>query len=191
MPKPARHMFKSEEPVDLFSEQLRFYVELRGKKYHKVMPMPQTLVSDVRQLAEHWTAVLLKLLELFKSGLATAWKGIFQGWQSEVDLLAESQQSPTDVYERNVPFWLALRKLALQLGAADQIMTRREVMVWAVKDTVREHANTAREHARAVYEAGQAAADSVRGAASAIPTVAKAVAVGAIGLGAYVVVTRK
>lgn len=187
----ARHTFKSRAPVERFGEQVRFYVKLRGKDYHKVMPMPRTIVSDVRQLAKSWLVALVAALPTLTKGIATEWKGIAKGYRAAVDRVQATELGPNDVYDDNPGFWLALRKLAGQLGALDQVMTRSDVLAWAVKDTLREHAETVQSHAAAVADAGRSAANAVAGAAGAIPTIAKALAVGAVGLGVYSVAKRK
>lgn len=104
--------------------------------------------------------------------------------------LAGQRAEPNDVYDDNRGFWLALRKVSSQLGAFDQVVTPDEVLVWAVKDTIREHVETVQDHAEAVIEAGRSAINAVDRVASAIPTIAKALAVGAVGLGVYAIARR-
>ena len=186
----VRQRFNSTKPTKQFSQQAVYYSEQRGATYHPVMPIPETLISDNRQLARMWTASAIKSRPAFQSGLATAWKGIFDGWQAELDRLIASKQAPNEVYADNEAFWLASRRLAMQLGAKDQIVTPNEVLVWAVKDTVREHAETVQEAGQAVYQAGKSAVDAVTGTLDAIPTIAKAVAVGAVGLGVYAIAKK-
>lgn len=184
MSSAARHTFKTSDPVDRYSEQLRFYVQLRGKDYHPAMPIPRTTVSDCRQIAEQWAAALASALPTLKRGLATEWKGIVRIWKTEIDRLESSGQGPNETYQYNRQFWIGLRKLGSQLGALDQVVTRRDVLVWAVKDTVQSHAET-------VVDAGKAAAQAVTGVAGAVSTTAKALAAGAIGLGVYAIARRK
>ena len=193
----ARHQFKSRGPVDRFSEQVAFYGKLRGTEYNKAMPVPKTLVSDLRQLVKTWNAAAMDALMAFARGLAKAWKGIYKRWVDAAERVKASKLAPNEVYDDNAGFWIALRRLASQLGARDMIMTRGDVLVWAVKDTVREHGETlakgaeaVAEHAEAVYEAGKSAANAVAGAAGAIPTIAKALAVAAVGLGVYAVARK-
>lgn len=183
MSSAARHTFTTQDPVDRFSEMVRFYVELRGKDYHPALPVPRTLVSDCRQLVQQWVPALTEALPILSRGIATAWKAIIRQWETAVERLEATPLGPNEVYDDNQGFWLALRRLALQLGAVDQVITRRDVLVWAVKDTVR-------EHAKSVQQAGRAAAQAAQRAASAIPTLAKALAAGALGLGIYAIARR-
>ena len=193
----ARHRFTTRQPVKRAVEEIAYYGKRRGTEYHKSMPRPITWVSDCRQVAPPWTAALIDALPAFVFGQATEWKSRFKNWQDEVEHLEACKQGPNEVYERNAQFWKALYQLALQLGAKDKIITSNEVLVWAVKDTLRERAGEVGEVAEAVYDTGKAiydvgrdAANAVSDAASAIPTIAKALAVGAVGLGVYAVAKR-
>lgn len=190
MPTAARHTFKTRDPVDRYSEQLRFYVQLRGQTYHPSMPVPKTTVSDVRQLAKQWSEAFAAALPRFSRGIAGEWRGIMKQWIAAVDRLQDSELKPNDIYDDNLGFWRALRKIASQLGALDQVVTHGDVLVWAVADTVREQVETIEDHAQAVADAGRAAASTAAGIAGAIPTIAKALAVGAAGLGVYAIVKR-
>lgn len=186
-----RRKFTKGNPVKRISEEAGFYGELRGTEYHKVMPMPRTWVSDCRQIAPPWVAAAIDALPAFMGGISNEWRSRFADWTHEIEQLAASKQAPNEVYERNEQFWLALHKLAMQLGSKDQIVTPHEVLVWAVKDTVRERVEDVQDAAEAVYDTGRSAVNAVQNAAGAIPTIAKALAVGAVGLGVYAVARRK
>lgn len=186
----TRHSFDTRDPIKRFTEQLRFYGKLRGTDYHVAFPLPKTLVSDLRQLIKPWNSIAMDALPAFMGGLATAWKDIFNAWIEAAERIENSKLAPNDVYDDNAGFWVALRRLALQLDAKDMIMTRSDVLVWAVKDTLREHAETVKDAAEAVYDAGKEAADAVTGGIEAIPTIAKALAVGAVGLGVYAIAKK-
>lgn len=190
MAAAARHTFNTSDPVKRYNEQLRFYIKLRGEDYSKAMPVARTTASDCLQLAEQWTAAFLAAVPTFAMGIATEWKGIAEIWSAAVDRLKASELKPADTYDDNKGFWLSLRKLASQLGALDMVVTPGEVLVWAVTDTVREHAETVKEHAQAVYDAGRDAVDTASRIAGAIPTIAKALAVSAVGLGVYAIARR-
>ena len=185
-----RHTFKSRKPLARLDEEVKFYGNEYGSRYHNSMPIQQTPISACRQSERFWTSALLDSLPSFMGGLATAYKDIFETWYNEAKRLEKSKQAAHEVYERNEPFWLALRKLALQLDAKDMIMTRSDVLVWAVKDTVRERVEDVEDAAEFIKETGKSAVNAVEGAASAIPTIAKAFAIGAIGLGVYAVARR-
>ena len=187
----VRHNFVSTKPVEWCAEMTTFYRELRGHDYHKTMPIPRSWVSDNLQIEKHATDAILEAMPKFAMGIATEWRSRAEDWAQTAQRLQDSKQKPNEVYAHNVEFWLTLRRLCLQLGAMDMIVTPGQVMVWAVKDTLSEHAETVQDHAVAVYEAGRAAVRVAGNVAGAIPTIAKAVAVSAVGLGVYAVAKRR
>ena len=186
-----RFRLHEQNPLKRFSEEQRLMVQKRGKIYHKSGPIPLALVSDNRQIAPPWTESLIFAMPTFASGSATEWEGVAQIYERALSRLDKSTQKPSEVYDDNVGFWVALRKLAIQLGAIDQVVSRSDVLLWAIKETVIERAEDVQAGASAIYEAGESAANIVTGAASAIPGIVKALAVGAVGLGVYAVAKRK
>ena len=187
----VRHSFARDQPVEWNAEKVAFYGKLRGHDYHRTMPIPRSWVSDNRQIAKPATAALVDAIPTFYRGIATEWRSVAKDWQKVHERLQASQQKPNEVYDDNVAFWLALRRLCIQLGAIDMVVTPGEVLVWAVKDTLREHADTVHDHATAVYEAGRSAARIAGNVAGAIPSIAKAAAIGAVGLGVYAIAKRR
>lgn len=192
MSSAERHTFKSTKPVKRHTEEMRFYIKLRGMDRHKAksISIPRTLVSDCRQVAEYWSAALTDVLPKLRSSVDTHWKSSVQQWKEALDRLMASKLSPNELYDDNLGFWLGVRRLVILLGSLDHVVTRSDVLVWAIKKTFSDHAETVQSHAEAVVDAGRSAAKAVRGVASSVPTVAKALAVAAVGLGVYTIAKR-
>ncbi len=183
MPRAARHVFETSDPIQRFTEQVKFYGTVCGVDADPAMAIPRTRLADCRQVAEGWDGAFRVNLHTMTQRSAS-WKPVAKKYLAARKRLAASKLGPHDVYDDNPGFWKAIYQVASEIASLEYGFKATEVLVWAVKDTVEEHAET-------VYNAGRDALDAATGAVRAIPTIAKALAAGALGLGVYAIATRR
>ena len=153
------------------------------------MPIPRTTVSDCRQIAEQWHKTFMSNV-VRMMGRSKSWNSVAKKWLSAYKRLKDTKLGAHETYDDNAGFWRAIYSVASEISSLDYTLEPTEVLVWAFTDTVKDHAET-------VYNAGRSAVNAAAGVAGAagdligaIPVVAKALAVGAVGLGVYVIAKR-
>ena len=182
MAKATRHTFTSRDVIKRQIEQRKFYGKLRGTDHDPAMRVPRTTVSDCRQVAQKWDQLFKAKYKTMQSR-SKSWRSVSNRWRGAMERLEATKLGPHETYDDNPGFWKAIHRLASEISSLPMTLNPADVVIWAVKETVKERVEDA-------SRAGKAAVKAAGGLLDALPTIAKVAAVGALGLGVYAVARR-
>src|ERR1041384_4830609 len=134
-------MFPPTQADDAARMQRDELSRLRGEDVvtgRLISRVPRSTVSDVRQLAAMWSAVLAKVGE--HNFADVSYRHVIDRWHNAVTQVAAVPQEvdPNSVYAHNTDFWEAVMTIAIQIATTAEAPTRWELLkqtAWqAVKD---------------------------------------------------------